>query len=126
MDPVLASIALALIVQIVTFVTLLVNHRQQRLREVQKRAWEVEDRAAVAQIASTSHREVLDSTAQAIGAAHSAYQEANHVNLKIEALAAAQLENPKLFEALDAIHKTLNDHDEWEHSVIKKQSTDKE
>jgi hypothetical protein len=114
-DPVLGSVV---VVQLVTFAALLVTQRQQRLREAQRRAWDVEDRAAVARIALTAHTQVLNRTEQAITAAHHAYQEANHVNTKIESLAtAAQTGSPELLHALDALHKVMHEHDTWERQL---------
>lgn len=81
-----------------TFLTLVFNARQARLREERHRAWELEDRKALAGRVSTTTNEIKEAiaentmkTEQATAAAHEAYQEANHVNVKISDLNARLL-----------------------------------
>lgn len=92
------------VVQLVTFATIVFNARTQRLRAEQARQWEVEDREIVAakvvtaseKLAETVQIQHLDLTSkitentekteQAATAAKEAYHEANTINLKLEKL----------------------------------------
>lgn len=72
--------------QLIALLTIMFNARQARRREERKRKWELEDRAAMAKGLHSAIQDNTHKTEQAIVAADLAYKEANHVNLKLQAL----------------------------------------
>lgn len=103
MDPILAiGLVAALAAQALTFFTLVFNAKQARLREERHRSWDIEDRKLLATKVVETTSEIRDAiaentakTEQATVAAHDAYKEANHVNVKISDLNARLLKQEK-------------------------------
>jgi len=119
----LIGVLATFLASLTTFMTLVYNGRQQRLREERARRWEIEDRAllakqvmdtssALAQTAAQQHDVVVaaiaDNTTKtelSTEKATEAFREANHVNHKIADLNSAIIDNSsKIEEAIAGAH----------------------